>query len=133
MQAIAIGILVAGLAALPAFAEAPNWDELADVPVIEVITHDADGELRETNVWFVRIDGATYLRTSRSRWLGNLRRDPNLVVRIEGREYPARAEEVTSPALIEAVDAASLEKYGWQERLIHVFRMRDPDILRLSP
>jgi hypothetical protein len=79
------------------------------------------------------VDGASYLRTQGSRWLENLRRDPNLVLRIEGREYEARVEEIPGDEIVEAVDRATLEKYGWQERMIHPFRMRKPEILRLSP
>jgi hypothetical protein len=97
------------------------------------VTRDADGGERATKVWFVLVDGEPYLRTSRSRWLDNLRRDPDLGLRIEGRDYEARAEEVPGEAIVERVDAASRDKYGWQERMIHPFRMRQPDILKLSP
>jgi hypothetical protein len=34
---------------------------------------------------------------------------------------------------VEKVDLATVEKYGWQERMIHPFRMRKPEILRLLP
>jgi hypothetical protein len=121
------------LVAAPARADSPDWESLADVEVIEVVTRDADGDLRETKVWFVLVDGASYLRTQGSRWLENLRRDPNLVLRIEGREYEARAEEIPGDEIVEKVDLATVEKYGWQERMIHPFRMRKPEILRLLP
>jgi len=121
------------LAAAPARAETPDWESLADVKVIEVLTQDADGDLRETKVWLVLVDGAPYLRTNGTRWLENLRRDPNLVLRIEGREYEARVEEVPGDEIVEQVDRASLEKYGWQERMIHPFRMSKPEILKLLP
>ncbi len=114
-------------------AEYPDWEELAAVPVIEVLTRDPDGALRETSVWFVLVEGVPHLRTSGSRWLENLRRDPQLGLRIEGREYEARAEAVPGDAIVEQVDRATREKYGWQERAIHLFRLRTPDILRLSP
>ena len=121
------------LVAASARADTPDWESLADVKVIEVVTRDADGDLRETKVWFVLVDGASYLRTNDTRWLANLRRDPNLVLRIEGREYEARAEETPGNEIVEAVDGATLEKYGWQERMIHPFRMRKPEILKLLP
>jgi hypothetical protein len=101
--------------------------------VIELLTRDPDGELRETKVWVVLVEGVPYLRTSGSRWLENLRRDPRLGLRIEGREVQARAEEVPGDEIVEAVDRATLEKYGWQERMVHLFRLRKPEILRLSP
>jgi len=121
------------LVAAPARADTPDWESLADVKVIEVVTRDADGDLRETKVWVVLVDGVPYLRTNGSRWLENLRRDPNLVLRIEGREYEARVEEIPGDEIVETVDRASLEKYGWQERMIHPFRMSKPDILKLLP
>ena len=118
----------------PARAASPDWQRLARAGVVEVVTHDADGDLRETKVWLVLVDGAPYLRTSPdSRWLENLRRDPNLVLRIEGQDYELRAEEVPGDAIVERVDRATLEKYGWQERVIHVFRTTPPVILRILP
>ena len=126
-------LLLPLLFAAPALGEYPDWASVADVKLIEVVTRDADGDLRETKVWFVLVDDVAYLRTSRSRWLENLRRDPDLVLRIEGREYEARAEEVPGDEIVEQVDRSTREKYGWQERTIHIFRMRKPDILRLSP
>lgn len=135
-----VGAVIAALAAgVPAAGgespatDYPDWDSVSDVEVIELVTRDEDGDLRETKVWFVLLDGEPYLRTSRSRWLDNLRRDPALGLRIAGVPYRARAFEVTTPELIERVDAASREKYGWQESLIHFFRMRPPDILKIVP
>jgi len=130
LLASALSVLTLATAAR---AEYPDWQALADVPVIEVLTVDEDGDARETKVWFVLVDGEPYLRTSDSRWLENLRRDPDLGLRIEDREYEARAEEIPGESIVEQVDAASAEKYGWQERFIHVFRMRTPEILKLAP
>ena len=101
--------------------------------IIEIITVDPDGDLRDTKVWFVTIDDTAYLRTNGSRWLANIKRDPEVVIRIEGREFPQLAHVVPGEEIIERVDAASREKYGWQEALIHPFRIKPPDILRLSP
>lgn len=133
-RVIAAPLAVALLLSAPfASAEYPDWESIADVGVIEVVTHDADDDVREAKVWFVLVEGVPYLRTNGSRWLDNLRRDPNLVLRIDGRDYEARAEEVPGDEIVEAVDAASAEKYGWQERVIHPFRMAKPDILRILP
>jgi hypothetical protein len=126
-------VIVLLLPAATASAEYPDWQSLADVKLIDVVTRDPDGDLRETRVWFVLVEGVAYLRTNRSRWLDNLRRDPDLVLRIDGRDYEARAEEVSGDAIVEKVDRASAEKYGWQERMIHPFRMARPDILRILP
>jgi hypothetical protein len=121
------------LAASHADAEYPDWSSVAEVPVIEIITTDADGDSRVTKVWFVLVDGEAYLRTNDSRWLANLRRSPELGLRIDGHDYEAAAREVPGDEIIESVDAASAEKYGWQETLIHPFRIRTPQILKLAP
>ena len=133
MRRLCVAALVAAGLSGPARADYPDWQALAGVEVIEVVTRDEDGAERATKVWFVLVDGQPYLRTQRSTWLDNLRRDPDLVLRIEGREYQARAEEVLGDEIVEQVDAASRDKYGWQERMIHPFRTRKPDILRLAP
>ena len=133
MRRLGVAVLAAAGLSAPARADYPDWQALADVEVIEVVTRDADGAERATKVWFVLVEGEPYLRTQRSTWLDNLRRDPDLGLRIEGREYEARAEEIPGDAIVERVDAASRDKYGWEERLIHPFRMRKPDILKLSP
>jgi hypothetical protein len=126
-----LGALI--FAATPSFADYPDWDSVADVKVIKVVTVDEDGDERVAKVWFVLLDGVPYLRTNRSRWLDNLRRDPNLGLRIESREYEAMAEEISGDAIVEVVDRASATKYGWQESVIHPFRMMRPDILKLGP
>jgi hypothetical protein len=45
------------LGAAEARAAEPDWDGLADVGQIEIITHDEDGDERETTIWFVVLDG----------------------------------------------------------------------------
>jgi len=131
----AVGLLAAMLLwfAAPAEAGYPDWESVADVDVVEIITTDEDGDVRETKVWFVLVDSEPYLRTNDSRWLANLRRDPACRLRIDDTMYDARAEEIPGDEILERVDAASAEKYGWQESLIHPFRLKKPEILRLTP
>ena len=125
--------LIALLFASAASGDYPEWNDYAEVDVIEVITQDKDGGERETKVWFVLLGGEPYLRTSGSRWLANLRRDPDFKVRIEGAVYEARAEEIEGEAIVEKVDIASQRKYGFSDRVIGFFRSSKPDILRVSP
>ena len=131
----ALAAAVAFLLAAPAVAlEAgfPPWDKFAEVDVIDIVTSDADGSVRETPLWFVMVDGAPYLRTSATRWLANIERGSQVMVRIEGLEYNIAAVVVTGTEIVEKVDAASLEKYGWQERALFL-RFSTPDILKLVP
>ena len=125
--------LIVLVTASAAWSEYPDWNDYADVDVIEVITRDEGGGERETKVWFVLLGGEPYLRTSGSRWLANLRRDPDFKVRIEGTLYEARAQEIEGEAIVEKVDIASQRKYGFTNRVISLFRSREPDILRILP
>jgi hypothetical protein len=115
----------------PAFATYPDWEKYVDVEVIEILTTDEDGEVRETKVWFVLLSDVPYLRTNDSRWLHNLRRNPDCGLRIEGTEYRARGREIPGDEIVAKVDTASALKYGWQETLIHPFRMNTPEIIEL--
>lgn len=130
---LALLLFAPGLAPGLAAAGYPDWQAVADVGVIEVLTVDEDGDAREAKVWFVLVDGKPYLRTNGSRWLENLRRDPNLGLLIEDEVYEARAVEVEGDEILEQVDAASSEKYGWQESIIHPFRMKKPEVLLIMP
>lgn len=130
---VLVGVACATLPVATRPAADLDWDAHSDVGVIEILTRDPDGELRQTKVWFVRIAGHTYLRTSNSRWLHNIRRDPRVTVRVEGADYPQLAEVVEEPETWQAVEDASNDKYGLQNRFIRLFRMRRPEVLRLLP
>ena len=116
-----------------ALADYPEASVLDAAEVIEVVTRDTDGDRRQTKVWVVLVDGDAYLRTNGSVWLENLRRDPELLLFVEGSEFEAQAEEIPSDVILEKVDRASQKKYGWQESLIHPFRTKRPEILKLTP
>jgi hypothetical protein len=70
---------------------AQDWNALADTETIEVITKDEFGKPRETTVWLAVHDGHGYIRTGGTRWGKEIRRDPDVVVRIAGHEFPLRA------------------------------------------
>ena len=82
---LALAPLYLALAATAATANADelDWEHVADVRVIQVVTTDEDADERTTKVWFVLIDGVSYLRTNDSRWLENIRRDPGVRPREE--------------------------------------------------
>ncbi len=130
---VLVGVACATLPVATRPAADLDWDANSDVGVIEILTHDSDGELRQTKVWFVRVAGQTYLRTSNSRWLHNIRLDPRVTVRVDNVDYPQRALIVEDAETCQAVEDASNEKYGLQNRFIRLFRMRQPDVLRLVP
>jgi len=110
------------LVAIDARAQAtPDWTALAAEEEVQVATHDADGELRNTTIWLAVVDGQGYLRTGDTRWRANLEREPDTVFRSAGQEYAMRAQHVTDPELIARINAVFREKYGFSDRFIGWF------------
>jgi hypothetical protein len=113
---IALALAVALGAAATARAAEPNWDKVAEVRNIEVITHDEDGDARETTIWLAVVDGQGFIRTGNTTWGENIKRNPDdVVLRIEGKEYPLHAEFIENDKLRERVVAAFRAKYGWTD------------------
>ena len=79
---------------------------------------------REIEIWFTRANGRYYIiaeHGERARWMQNLLADPLVQVRVAGVTFAARARVVAAAAeqpLASAVQALSLEKYGWSDGLI---------------
>ena len=121
--ALALGlVLVSARASAQATPQAtPDWTALAAEDVVQVVTHDAEGELRDTTVWLAVVDGQGYVRTGATRWRANLDREPDCVFRIAGKEYALRAQHVTDADLIARVNAVFRDKYGFSDRMLGWF------------
>jgi hypothetical protein len=120
------------LAAAGARAAPPDWEKVAAVRTIEIVTHDEDGSARETTIWLAVVDGQGFIRTGDTRWIANIRRNPSdVVLRIEGTEYPLRAEFIENEKLRERVTAAFHAKYGWKDTLVHWMRGSHPNIMHM--
>jgi len=121
--ALALGFV---LFAAQARAQAiPDWTAHAAEEEVQVVTHDSDGELRDTTVWLAVVDGQGYVRTGDTRWRANLERDPNTSFRIAGKEYPLRAQHVTDAELIARINAEFRAKYGFSDRFVGWFSDED--------
>ena len=125
----ALGLVLASAAARAA---EPDWEKLKDIGRIEVVTHDEDGDARETTIWFAVLDGQGFIRTGSTRWGDNIRRNPaDVVLRIEGVEYPLRAEIIENDKLRERVVAAFRAKYGWTDGAAQFIRGKRPLIMHM--
>lgn len=121
------------LAAAPALAADPDWNALADVQTLEVVTKNEDGTPRETTIWLVVLDGQGYIRTGNTRWGDNVVRSPEVTLRNGATELPLRVEFVEDEALRERVAQAFRDKYGFSDSFISIFRFGRPKIMRLLP
>ena len=132
MTALTVVLSLAIFASVAA-AEPFNWAPATTESVVEVLTSDTDGELRETPVWIVVIDDVAYVRTNDSKWLANIRRGSAVRVRVRGLESGVLAFEVADAALTARVEKAFKKKYGSMQRMMSLFRMSEPVVLRLAP
>ncbi len=129
---LSISLAFAFAAAAARAGEAPDWDKLAAISRIEILTHDEDGDVRETTIWFAVVDGQGFIRTGDSNWAENIHRNPSdVVLRIEGVEYPLRAEFIENDALRERIVAAFREKYGWTDGAVQFVRGKRPNIMHM--
>ncbi len=103
-------LLLALVTAAPTLAL--DWESVADEEAITVITNNEDGSTREVTIWLAVVDGVAFIRSAGTRWRRSMDRDPNVVLRISGAEYPVRAERVTDDGLYERVQKRFGEKYG---------------------
>lgn len=125
--------IVVSIGAGPAGAEEPDWSRMADAETVYVLTRDEDGDVRETKIWMSVVDGTPYIRTSRSsRWGDNIERNPEIVLRVENREYPLLARFVEEADERARIVAAFEEKYG-SNPILNWIRGEDPRIMRLEP
>ena len=131
--ALAMAALVAITAPALAAAEGVDWNAFAALETIIAVTNDEDGDVRETTIWILVLDGAAYIRTGGSRWGQNIVRDPNLVIRVEEREIPVSVDFISDEEQRERIVAGFREKYGFSDALISPFRGGDPKIMHLTP
>ena len=121
------------MAVLPAAAAAPDWNAVKDVETVEIVTTNEDGSARDTTIWLAVVDGQGYIRTGNSTWKGNIERNPDVTLRVEETEYPVRAEFVTDADLKTRVEQTLRDKYGFSDSFIGIFRIGEPNIMRLVP
>ena len=127
-----LAALVSILASAAAIAAEPDWEQVKDVGRIEVITHDQDGDVRETTIWLAVLDGQGFIRTGSTTWGDNIKRNPDdVVLKIEGVEYPLRAELIENDTLRERVVAAFRAKYGWSDGAVNFIRGKRPLIMHM--
>lgn len=109
-----------------------EWQPFAEQDVIEIITEDPDGDIRETKIWIVVLDGTGYIRTNNSRWLANIRRGSPVSLRSEEWESRVTATEIDDDQVDEEVESAFKSKYGLMQSVMSFFRISDPTLLELT-
>ena len=130
--ALSLALLAGLVGAAPVRADV-DWNAHADDETVSVVSRDEDGATRERTIWLLVLDGQPYIRTgSTTTWGANVRRDPDISLKLGAVELPLRAERVTDAALLERITAAFREKYGFGDTLAALVR-GDPLVFRVNP
>lgn len=125
--ALALALVLAGAS----HAAAPEWNDLAGLDTVEVISTNEDGGQRLTTVWIVVLEHQAYLRTGGTTWGDNVEREGTLRLRVPQGEWELRAEKVLSPSEIERVEAAFAQKYGNADWWSGLVRFGETRVFRL--
>ena len=108
--------------------------ESGEVVVLE--TTDATGS-QATRLWVTDHEGYAWLRTgdAGASWLTRLRANPEVGVTRAGQRGVFRAVIIGDPAIRDAINALTLEKYGWRERVLRAVMMDPAGVqpIRLEP
>ncbi len=131
MKRLGLGLL-ALVVALPVFYF--TLAESGEVVVLE--TTDVSGG-HVTRLWVTDHEGHAWLRTGdpSAAWLARLRANAEVGVTRAGRRETFRAVIVEDPATRDAINALTLAKYGWRERVLRAVMMDPAGVkpIRLEP
>ena len=111
-SALTLLLLSALLATAAADPAGAAWADVKDEKEIFAIVHDEDGKPREVKIWIVVLEDNAFIRTRNTSWREALERDPNLRLKIAGKEIAVRPVPVKDPEMYKRVNDAYTEKYG---------------------
>ena len=95
----------------PIATQAPDWEVLAKEEIPSIVTLDADGSRRVTQLWIAAFGGKAYIRTGDTAWFANLERSPQLDLRIGGTTSPCATRVAHERTEIASVHEAFRAKY----------------------
>jgi hypothetical protein len=96
-----------------------DWSFTDEVEEILIETRSGFGLPHSVTIWCVSIDGELYVGASapdfpkERRWVRNVRRDPDVRLKVAGRIYERRLELVADPARTDFVNRAFGRKYRY--------------------
>jgi hypothetical protein len=108
-----------GISGEVAHERVPDWSFTDPVEEILIETRSGFGLPHSVTIWCVAIDGELYVGASapdfpkERRWVRNVRRDPDVRLKIAGRIYERRLELVADPGRTDFVNRAFGRKYRY--------------------
>lgn len=125
--------LTTGLVVAVVLVAALSFDE---GEVWNLHTVGEQGAEYETQLWMVEVDGQPFLRAGDpgSRWLERIGHEPRVILERTGDERRYRAVPMNDDRMLERVNTAMAEKYGYADRVVHWLVDTDESIVvRLDP
>jgi len=95
-----------------------DWNFAGDVEEIFIETRPWYGIPHSTTIWCAEIDGKLYVGSygeEKKTWEGNVARNPEAKLSIDGKIYEVRVTAITDPALTKSIDVAYTQKYDMAE------------------
>ena len=117
LEAAAVAALLALVSAPALAAPETSAAEIAAPGVVEIETHDEDGDVRVTKIWIVSDGEAIYVRTVDSNWNANLEREPTATLHSDGGVAVAQVAKILDADVQASVNALFAEKYGFANTL----------------
>lgn len=111
--------------------QGPVWSVLNREEIPSIVTLDADGERRLTQVWIAVVANQAYLRTADSVWYENLVRNPRLDLRIAGLRYRCSTRFEQAQERVSAVHQAFRKKYPKRSAIFRLFGVSTPRVIAL--
>jgi hypothetical protein len=90
-------------------------DYLRDADTVTIATKRPAGNVRETPIWAVVVDGAAYVRSARGPegvWYENALREANATIVTPDGRLPVRVAPSANESNADTIDAAYNRKYG---------------------
>ncbi len=110
----------------------PNWQMLTKEEVPSIVTTDANGDKRITQLWIISMDNTAYLRTGNTKWFANLERVPELELRIGGVMYPCRTSVVSDDAKVQEAHETFYAKYPRRSDFFRIIGISTNTVIALK-
>jgi hypothetical protein len=103
--------------------------------VVRLMTHDAKGQQRDTDLWIADVEGQAYFRAGSPQveWLDRLGSKQKIYLERDGDVSEINAAVENDPRLRDLLDEAMEQKYGLQDHLWSLIRSSNPVAIRISP
>jgi hypothetical protein len=129
-------LIIAGIVLVVGAFVGTTWWALEWSGVALIGTQQPDGEIRTTRIWHATYQGEVWLEagSAESPWFEDLENSRAVILTIDGKSHPYRAEPVPNPEGHEKIRKLLRQKYGLRDRWVGLILDVSPTLaVRLVP